>query len=310
MGASVKKCSDDGHTPLLLAADEGHSEMCSLLLAYGSNVEEESPPTKFTALHKAASKGHFEILKTLLSCGANVDSLEHRGSTGLHIASQAGHLTCVLSLIQAGASMALTREDGIHPIHLAAGANMAAVVRILLQHGCDKELSCENEKTPLMRAAQNGADETVRELLRWGASPNKVARARLYFDPCKIGTGLNALGFAILSKCHSTISLLASMTDTGLEGLLYLLCSEQMEVTQHLEELIKRLSGTDKGAAMAGLRYASIFGHTHLVKLLSQGRELPELFIQQLLEEAVRSDNHETCAAILPLLKGKMPRPE
>ena len=169
---------------------------------------------------------------------------------------------------------------------------------------------CENEKTPLMRAAQNGADETVRELLRWGASTRKVARARLYFDPCKIGTGLNALGFAVLSKCHSTITLLASMTDTGLEGLLYLLCSEQMEVTQPLEELIKRLSGTDKGAAIAGLRYASIFGHTHLVKLLSQGRELPELFIQQLLEEAVRSDNHETCAATLPLLKGKMPRPE
>ena len=105
--------------------------------------------------------------------------------------------------------------------------------------------SCANEKTPLMHAAQNGADETVRELLRWGASTKRVVRARLHFDPCKVGTGLNALGFAVLSKCHSTISLLASVTDTGLKSLLYLLCSQQMEVIQPLEELIIRLSSTD-----------------------------------------------------------------
>ena len=170
--------------------------------------------------------------------------------------------------------------------------------------------SCEDEKTPLMHAAQNGADETVRELLRWGASTKRVVRAWLHFDPCKVGTGLNALSFAVLSKCHSTISLLASVTDTGLKSLLYLLCSKQMEVIQPLEELIIRLSSTDKEAVTAGLRYASMFGHTGLVKLLSQGKDLPELFVQELLEEAVRSDNHETCAAILSLLKGTRPRPE
>ena len=46
---------DRGFTPLLAAAQKGHTDICGLLLAHGSNVNEVMPNTKQTALHGAAS---------------------------------------------------------------------------------------------------------------------------------------------------------------------------------------------------------------------------------------------------------------
>ena len=72
---------DQGFTPLLVAAQYGHTDICGLLLAHGSNGNEVDPVNKSTALHDAAcQEGRLICALTLLStnqvsllAGSNVD---------------------------------------------------------------------------------------------------------------------------------------------------------------------------------------------------------------------------------------------
>ena len=140
-GASVNDLTESGQTPLLIAADRGHNEVCGLLLAHGSNVEEKKPLTGRTALHIAAFGGNDELVKTLLVYGAAVDAVDdNTRSTALHLACQEGHLTCVLILIEAKASVTLPDRQGQCAIHIAARRNHAAVVQAILDHGCATDL--------------------------------------------------------------------------------------------------------------------------------------------------------------------------
>ena len=121
-------------TPFLAAAEEGHTEVCELLLANGSNLEERNAG-QFTALHKAASCCDQSLLLLLLSHKANVNSRSRTEATPLHLASQEGHLASVVALLQAGADPLLPQNDGALPIHLASLRNNRDVVRILVDQG-------------------------------------------------------------------------------------------------------------------------------------------------------------------------------
>ena len=129
----------DGYSPLLGAARDGHAEVCKVLVEHGSDVNQQHPLTKDSALSYAAAGGHHETLLMLLSLGAWVDSQTYTGFTPLAAACQNGHLTSVVSLLQAGASTKLSDTRGAPPIHKAAGKDRVAIVMTLLEHGCNKE---------------------------------------------------------------------------------------------------------------------------------------------------------------------------
>ena len=144
-GARVTWRSPKGATPLLAAAYNGHTDICGLLLAHGSNVNEFEPRTEGTPLHHAAARGHKATVELLLSWGAAVDQLDHIGATSLSSACQEGHLACVLILLKAGADFFLTRNDGHLPIHMAAQQNRLKIVKTLLEHGCSQDtVSCSD----------------------------------------------------------------------------------------------------------------------------------------------------------------------
>ena len=63
-----------GFTPLLAAAQYGHTRVCELLLANGSDLEERHPVSLHTALHEAAGFGHQSLLELLLSHKADINS--------------------------------------------------------------------------------------------------------------------------------------------------------------------------------------------------------------------------------------------
>ena len=139
-GGRVTARSSDGVTPLLAAARNGHTDICALLLAHGSNVNEVKPDTKETALHLAAMEGHNASVEALLTWGAEVSPMNHSGWTPLHSACQEGHLLCVLTLLKAGASFTLPNNYGSLPIHVAAQNNRIEVVRTLFGHGCSPDM--------------------------------------------------------------------------------------------------------------------------------------------------------------------------
>ena len=125
-GGRVVVRHPQGFTPLHAAVQNGHTDICGLLLAHGSDVNEMTPVIKSTALHFAAMGGHVGLVEALLSWGATVDPQDYAGFTPLHIACQDGHLACVCVLLKAGASVSLPNQGGMLPIHLAADRNQGS----------------------------------------------------------------------------------------------------------------------------------------------------------------------------------------
>ena len=138
-GGRVTYRNSEGATSLIVAAEYGHTHICGLLLAQGSNVNETENETEHSALHLAASNGHNASVEALLSWGAEVNPQDHHGFTPLHGACQEGRLLCVLTLLKAGASVTLPNNFGSMPIHAAAQRNRMEDVRTLLEHGCSPD---------------------------------------------------------------------------------------------------------------------------------------------------------------------------
>ena len=129
----------DGYSPLLAAAANGHTEVCEVLVKHGSDLQQQHPLTRDSALSNASSGGHHSTLMALLSLGARLDNRANTGFTPLAVAAQNGHLAVVVSLLHAGADPRLPDRKGAPPMHKAAGKDHAAVLVALLEHGCDVE---------------------------------------------------------------------------------------------------------------------------------------------------------------------------
>ena len=138
-GGRVTVRNPQGKTPLLVAAQKGHLNICDLLLEHGSNVSDVDPATKNTALHFAAGHGRNGLVEALLSRRAEVNPQDRIGFTPLHAACQEGHLLCVLTLLKAGASITLPDNGGQLPIHLAAQLDRVEIVKTLLECGCSPD---------------------------------------------------------------------------------------------------------------------------------------------------------------------------
>ena len=85
-GSDVGERAEDGLTPLLEAARNGHTEVCQLLLGEGKADIEETTPSGSTALKIGASRGHASTVALLLSKGAKVETRNKSGFTPLLVA--------------------------------------------------------------------------------------------------------------------------------------------------------------------------------------------------------------------------------
>ena len=162
-GGRVAVRNSQGGTPFLVAAQNGHTDICGLLLAHGSDVNEVRLEDKQTALHEAAVFGHEAVVEALLSWGALVDPRALGGVTPLCIVCQGGHLACLLALLKAGANVSLPNNLGILPIHAAAGQNRVEIVRTLLDYDCSPDMvsCCENTLTRIMTSFLLSAEQSV-----------------------------------------------------------------------------------------------------------------------------------------------------
>ena len=182
----AETCNNQGFTPLLAAAQKGHTGTCRLLLSLGISREQVLKGTNYSAVMLAAATGNHDTMKAILSYGSNEGHRDHLARDSESLAKQEGHLTCVEICSQSRPwdqkkiheLGLMTDENKVARIHLPAAKNRAGVIRSLLV-GYDKDDREELQRyleghgrTPLMEAAKNGALETVAELLRWDADPN------------------------------------------------------------------------------------------------------------------------------------------
>lgn len=112
---------NDAHTPLLVAARDGHEEIVAELLQAGADVNAVEPTFGAVPLHKSVYNGHVEITRLLVNHpGVALNFLgATNGYTPLHDALWHGFAECAKILIDAGARLDLRGHDGKTPMVIA-----------------------------------------------------------------------------------------------------------------------------------------------------------------------------------------------
>lgn len=90
-----------GNYPLHMAAENGHTEMITLLFHFEANLENKNKIGS-TALHTAVSHGHLEAVKELLKLGAKIGALNNMGNTPVHLAAYTGNVEIMEVLLKNG----------------------------------------------------------------------------------------------------------------------------------------------------------------------------------------------------------------
>ena len=134
-----------GWAGLHLACWTGDTTVVRCLLRYQVGINIPGPHGS-TPLALAAQKGHLDICKLLLEdnrCEVNQSANlgDATGVTPLHLAAQNGHAPIVQLLIDQGATvnaqMAVRGIKSVTPLHLAVEANHMDVLDILIEAGCN-----------------------------------------------------------------------------------------------------------------------------------------------------------------------------
>jgi len=176
VGVNVNEADKDGFTPLFIAAQNGYSEILSLLVEKAQANVNQTNKSGTTPLFIAAERGHGQVARFLVEKGgATVNQAEDDGRTPLWAAAFDGYLEIVQVLVEAGAKANQTKNDGASPLYVAAQNGHAEVARILVEKGgANVDHAEENGQTALWMAACSGHLEVVKFLVeKAGANVNQ-----------------------------------------------------------------------------------------------------------------------------------------
>ena len=172
-GARVDTENKNGFTPLLAAAQNGHTEVCELLLKTGKASLRKTTPDGGNPLMVAAHRGHTEVckllLKTQISNGLTIYNLEEtdsHGMTALNVAATHGHSNTVALLLSKGAKLETRNTKGFTPVMAAVQYGHTEVCKLLLETGKANVTERNPDGlTPLLAAAWKGHTEVCELLL-------------------------------------------------------------------------------------------------------------------------------------------------
>ena len=134
------------------------------LIGHGVDVNLSTTDGK-TALMLAAQQGRTDLIRMLLDAGATINSTNTRGGTALMYAAVVGDPATVELLLARGAAMNVQSSNGWTALMIAAVKGYDELVRLLLRRGADANLRDIYGWTPLMRAAYENRLIVVRSLL-------------------------------------------------------------------------------------------------------------------------------------------------
>jgi len=190
---------------LTYAAKRGFITLLSGLLEYGQIDVNHSNQNGFTALMIAAQDGQSEVVEKLLAAqGINANLVQQDGFTALMIAAQYGHSEVVEKLLAAqGIDVNLVQQNGYTALMIAAQQGHSEVVeKLLAAQGTDANLVQQDDFTALMIAAQKGHSEVVdkifKKLCKDGVDTKDIAyiegdRPKIFSDADKISSFANQI---------------------------------------------------------------------------------------------------------------------
>ena len=135
-GAAVNAYSDDGWTPLHLAAFFGHPKVAELLLAHAADATARSRNGNGnTPLHAALAANQKLVAGLLIGSGADLNAADAAGWRPLHLAAANNNLDAMKTLIAQGADVGVANGEGLTALALAQKRNHKEAAALLQRHG-------------------------------------------------------------------------------------------------------------------------------------------------------------------------------
>merc|ERR1711956_154529 len=98
------------------------------------HVHDECDHNGCAAIHYAANEGHVQVCKLLLHARAHVDAQDDDDWTPLCLAAESGHVEVCRELLEARANLNIPDEDLRTPLWWAQKRRRQGVVALLLKH--------------------------------------------------------------------------------------------------------------------------------------------------------------------------------
>ena len=121
-------------TPLILAAMNGHHQVCDYLITEQKADLEAIDDDQWTALIHAGYKNHTAVIKVLLQHNANVKAKTKYGGHAAYMAARSGYLDALKMLVERDEDVIdLTDVDGKTPLIAASKSGMIDVCKYLVE---------------------------------------------------------------------------------------------------------------------------------------------------------------------------------
>lgn len=187
----------EGRTALHHAANNGDSDMVTMLLERGASVHAKIADTAYkyrfeyynggipheyrecqwiTPLHIAAGRGHVEIAAVLLDYGVDLHIVDMKGWTALKIAVNEGHVSFVKLLLDHGVDVSGKGKPDKNPssLYYASLFGYTEIAQLLLERGAQKERDTYWGKKALAMAARQNFLDIVSLLESYGFETDRT----------------------------------------------------------------------------------------------------------------------------------------
>ncbi|XP_046337771.2 ankyrin repeat domain-containing protein 17-like [Haliotis rufescens] len=294
---------DIGHDTLLhLACRGGHVEVVKFVLSQGMVSINSRGWKKMTPVITAAEKGHTEVVELLVKEGADVTLVNKKGDNLLHSASRGGHVEVVKFVLSQGTLSINSRGwKKMTPAMTAADKGHKEVVELLVRKGADVSLLDIGHDTLLHLACRGGHVEVVKFVLSLDrVSINSRGWEKMTPAMTAAVKGQKEVVELLVSK-GADVTLL----DKGNNTLLHLACrGGNVEVVKFVLSQGMVSINNRCWNQMTAVMTAAVKGHKEVVELLvSKGADVSLLTIGKntLLHLACKGGNVEVVKFVLSL---------
>ncbi|KAJ4348089.1 uncharacterized protein N0V89_009461 [Didymosphaeria variabile] len=267
--------SDDGRTPVSLAAENGHFEAVRFFIgSYGVDPNSKSRTPFYkgrTPLSWASGNGHYAVVEYLLAqdntqVDTSISDGPFMGRTALMMAARDGHEKVVELLLGKGqATAGIVDGDGMTALALAAQQGHGKMVELLLDadHAAAHKRDIVYNRRPVDWASSSNHEAAVRLLLMYPSLDSKDDEER---------------------------TMMSWESQYG-----------NLDLVQRLLKLGADLNSRDE-EEWTPLTYASKFGHTQIVELLLQSNahvDAQSVDRRSGLSFASEMNHHDTVRSLL-----------
>uniref|UniRef100_A0A6U3Q8H2 Uncharacterized protein n=2 Tax=Ditylum brightwellii TaxID=49249 RepID=A0A6U3Q8H2_9STRA len=300
-GAKFDLIDDDGVTPLMAVASQGHLDGVNSILAALKNAMSEDQVKEHinlasfsggTSVMFAAAGGHPKCTQALIENGADVNAIAQ---------ATPDYLEKLAKMIEEGTVEETDPHvDGVTAVHVAAQGGHLECVKHLVAAGADVTILDDEERSPLLLSVKGNFGEVATELVRAGADPNTV-----YVD--EDGESHNLLMDAIIVENDEfAILLIGNGADPYHEDenkVTTLLQASHRGMADVVKALLKRHK--DAGGKEGYVDSPSDEGITPLIAAASEGHvEVVKLLIDEAKADVDAKDKDETNSLMAASARG------